>query len=113
MSRPSLAVLATHPIQYYSPWFAHMATDVDLHVYYAYRQTPEGQAAAGFSTAFDWDLPLLDGYESTFLNNVAKLKNKLIRWSHFYSIQNTLAFVIIISSPWPLITAILALSHFH
>jgi glycosyltransferase involved in cell wall biosynthesis len=67
-----LAVLCTHPIQYYSPWFAHMADQIDVHVYYAHRQTAQGQAAAGFSTAFDWDLPLLEGYTSTFLNNVAK-----------------------------------------
>lgn len=67
-----LAVMATHPIQYYGPWFAHLAKHMDLHAYYAHRQTPEGQAAAGFSTAFEWDLPLLEGYESTFLENVAR-----------------------------------------
>jgi glycosyltransferase involved in cell wall biosynthesis len=67
-----LAILATHPIQYYSPWFAHLARHLDVHVYYAQRQTPEGQAAAGFSTEFEWDLPLLDGYASTFLSNVAR-----------------------------------------
>ncbi|QYJ00068.1 glycosyltransferase family 4 protein [Thalassovita mediterranea] len=69
---PNLAILATHPIQYYSPWFAHLARHMNLHVYYAFRQTPEGQAAAGFKTAFDWDLDLLEGYESTFLDNVSK-----------------------------------------
>lgn len=49
-----------------------MAGQLDVHVYYAHRQTAQGQAAAGFSTAFDWDLPLLEGYRSTFLTNVAK-----------------------------------------
>ncbi len=72
MTEFRLAILSTHPIQYYSPWFAHMADHIDLHVYYAHQQTPEGQSAAGFSTAFDWDLPLLEGYRSTFLKNVAR-----------------------------------------
>lgn len=49
-----------------------MADNIDLHVYYAHRQTPDGQASAGFSTSFDWDLPLLEGYGSTFLNNVSR-----------------------------------------
>jgi hypothetical protein len=72
LSARRIAVLSTHPIQYYSPWFAHIANSVDLHVYYAHRPTPDDQAAAGFSTPFEWNLPLLDGYESTFLNNVAR-----------------------------------------
>tara|TARA_R110002124_G_scaffold74781_4_gene200771 strand:- start:15635 stop:16816 length:1182 start_codon:yes stop_codon:yes gene_type:complete len=72
VTKRRLAILCTHPIQYYSPWFAHMANQIDVHVFYAHRQTAQGQAAAGFSTAFDWDLPLLEGYPSTFLTNVAK-----------------------------------------
>lgn len=80
MTPRRLAILATHPIQYYSPWFAHLARHLDVHVYYAQRQTAQGQAAAGFSTAFDWDLPLLDGYKSTFLNNVARRPSVKSYW---------------------------------
>lgn len=67
-----LAVVATHPIQYYSPWFAHLARLCDLQVFYAHRQTAAGQAVAGFATPFEWDLPLLDGYAHQFLTNVAR-----------------------------------------
>ena len=81
MTPRRLAILATHPIQYYSPWFAHLARHLDVHVYYAQRQTAEGQAAAGFSTAFEWDLPLLAGYKSTFLNNVARRPSIQGYWS--------------------------------
>lgn len=66
-----LAVLLTHPVQYYSPWFTHLAQRLDLHVFYALRQTPQGQASAGFGVPFSWDLSLLDGYEYTWLENVA------------------------------------------
>ena len=62
----------THPIQYLSPWFRALATNLDLHVYYAHQQTPAGQSRAGFGVGFEWDTPLLEGYPSTWLQNVAQ-----------------------------------------
>ncbi len=67
-----LGILGTHPIQYHAPLYRKLAETVDLRVYYAHRQTPEGQAAGGFGVAFDWDVPLLEGYPYTFLENVAR-----------------------------------------
>lgn len=67
-----LGILATHPIQYHAPLFRALAKHLDLKVYFAYEQTPEGQAAAGFGVAFEWDVPLLEGYDYRFLDNVAK-----------------------------------------
>ena len=67
-----LAVVASHPVQTQSPWFRALAEAVDLDVFYAHRQDAAGQAAAGFGQAFDWDVPLLDGYRSRFLENVAE-----------------------------------------
>lgn len=69
--KPRIAIVATHPVQYHGPWFAHLAGRSDLSVFYAHRQTPEGQSAAGFTTRFEWDVPLLDGYEHRWLQNVA------------------------------------------
>ena len=66
-----VGALLTHPIQYYSPWLAVLARHCELKVYYAHRQDGAGQAEAGFGVAFDWDVPLLDGYEHRFLRNVA------------------------------------------
>lgn len=71
MSRPRIGVLLTHPVQYYSPWFRELAKASDLTVYYAHQQSAEGQAKAGFGTAFEWDVPLLDGYDWRWLNNVS------------------------------------------
>lgn len=64
-----LGVLATHPIQNHAPIFRELARRCDLTVYFAHRQTPEGQARAGFGVAFDWDVDLLSGYPSVFLEN--------------------------------------------
>lgn len=66
-----LGVLATHPIQYHAPLYRALARELDLTVYFAHRQTAEGQAKAGFGVAFEWDVPLLDGYEHRFLENRA------------------------------------------
>lgn len=74
MTKYRLAVISTHPIQYHAPWFRGMAAHPDLesHVYYCHKATPQEQALAGFSVEFDWDMPLLSGYSYSFLQNVAR-----------------------------------------
>jgi len=74
MTKYRLAVISTHPIQYHAPWFRGMAAHPDLenHVYYCHKATPQEQARAGFSVEFDWDVPLLSGYSYSFLQNVAR-----------------------------------------
>jgi glycosyltransferase involved in cell wall biosynthesis len=68
-----LAILSTHPIQYHAPWFRGLAAhpDLDVHVYFCHKATPEEQARAGFGVAFDWDVDLLAGYPHSFLKNIA------------------------------------------
>jgi glycosyltransferase involved in cell wall biosynthesis len=68
-----LGVLATHPIQYYSPLYRRLAAEpgVDLRVYSAHRPTAE-QQGVGFGVAFQWDTDLLGGYDHRFLRNVAE-----------------------------------------
>jgi len=70
--RARIGVLATHPIQYYTPWYRALAKQVDLEVFFSHRQTADDQAAAGYGVRFEWDVPLLDGYASRFLRNVAR-----------------------------------------
>ena len=61
-----VGLLATHPVQYYVPWYRALARAVDLRVFYCQRPTPEQQAAAGFGVPFEWERPLLDGYDHLF-----------------------------------------------
>jgi glycosyltransferase involved in cell wall biosynthesis len=72
MTRRRLGVLASHPIQYHAPLFRELAGRIDLKVYFAHRQSPQGQADAGFGIAFDWDIDLFEGYSHAFLPNVAR-----------------------------------------
>jgi len=67
-----LGVLISHPIQYFSPWFRDLARVLDLQVFYIHRQTANDQARAGFGVDFDWDVPLLTGYEHAWLKNEAR-----------------------------------------
>jgi glycosyltransferase involved in cell wall biosynthesis len=63
--------MATHPVQYYVPWYRQLARVLDLEVFYCHRQAAEEQARAGFGVAFEWDVPLLEGYRHRFLANRA------------------------------------------
>lgn len=74
-ARLRLGILASHPIQYQAPLFRELAKRCELVVYYAQRQTPQAQAAAGFGVGFEWDVDLLSGYEHRFLRNAASKPN--------------------------------------
>ena len=67
-----LGVLLSHPVQYYAPWFRHLAGKLELTVFYAHRQDARGQADAGFGVEFEWDTPLLEGYRYRWLTNVGR-----------------------------------------
>ena len=67
-----IGFLISHPIQYYAPIFRELAGLCDLTVFFAHRQTAEQQGQAGFGVAFDWDIDLLSGYRSKFLENISR-----------------------------------------
>jgi glycosyltransferase involved in cell wall biosynthesis len=75
MPQPRLAIISTHPIQYYAPVFRSIAGSgaLDLRVFYTWSQAAgNGVFDPGFRTEVKWDLPLLDGYAHQFVRNVAK-----------------------------------------
>ncbi len=67
-----LAVVSTHPIQYFSPVFRQLASmrDIELKVFYGLEGTAQTHDH-GFGQAVEWDIPLLDGYEYEFVENVS------------------------------------------
>ncbi len=68
-----LAVVTTHPIQYYAPLFRRMAghEDIDPKVFYGWTGSTEASYDPGFEQEVEWDLPLLEGYDHTFVPNEA------------------------------------------
>jgi len=76
MTRPlKLCVLTTHPIQYMAPWFRALAQDpeLDLDVVF-FRELNAVQQGVGFGQAFQWDVPLRQGYASQVLGAAAGLR---------------------------------------
>lgn len=70
-----LAIVSTHPIQYYAPVFQSLARagEVLPRVFYTWSQAEAGaQFDPGFGRVVQWDVPLLEGYEYEFVPNVAR-----------------------------------------
>jgi glycosyltransferase involved in cell wall biosynthesis len=70
-----LAIVSTHPIQYYAPVFRFLAglDEIDLRVFYTWSQAAtDGMFDSGFGAEVQWDNPLLDGYQYQFVRNIAK-----------------------------------------
>ncbi len=69
-----LAIVSTHPIQYNAPWFRMLAAkkSIELKVFYTWEQAKSSaKYDPGFGRIVEWDLPLLDGYEYTFVKNIS------------------------------------------
>jgi glycosyltransferase involved in cell wall biosynthesis len=68
-----IAVVTTHPIQYQVPWLQKLAAraDIELQVYFA--MIPDAvEQGREFGVAFEWDLPLLEGYPYKVMRNRAR-----------------------------------------
>lgn len=81
-----LAIVTSHPIQYYAPWFRHLTatTDLTLRVFYLWDFGITAQADRQFNQAIQWDIPLLEGYDYEFVPNTSRQPGT----SHFWGLQN-------------------------
>lgn len=71
--RVRTAIVATHPIQNQAPWFRALAREPELDVRVYFGMVPDAdQQGIGFGVPFEWDVPLLDGYDYEVLRNVAR-----------------------------------------
>jgi glycosyltransferase involved in cell wall biosynthesis len=79
-----LAIVITHPIQYYTPVFQLLAKQISIKVFYTAGKSALTKYDKGFGEVISWDIPLLQGYEYEFVSNLA--------WSpgshHFLGIMN-------------------------
>jgi glycosyltransferase involved in cell wall biosynthesis len=64
-----LAYFVSHPIQYQAPLLRRIAAepDIDLEVFFFSDHSVRGYLDEGFGVKVEWDVPLLEGYPSTFL----------------------------------------------
>jgi glycosyltransferase involved in cell wall biosynthesis len=66
-----LAIVSTHPVQYYAPLFRRLSEfeDLKVRVFYGWKTGTEGKYDPGFDRDVQWDIPLLQGYNHTFVKN--------------------------------------------
>lgn len=68
-----LAIVISHPVQYYSPLFTKLALYCELKVFYTFGDIGgDLRFDEGFRKRIKWDIPLLDGYDYVFLENNSK-----------------------------------------
>jgi glycosyltransferase involved in cell wall biosynthesis len=89
MTRPDfrLAIVSTHPIQYNAPWFRLLAEKqgISIKIFYTWSQSKGGtQYDPGFGKMVAWDIPLLEGYDYTFVENVSSDPGT----HHYWGIKN-------------------------
>src|ERR1700693_3057483 len=72
--KPRLAIVVSHPIQYYVPLYRQLAGrgDVDIRVFFTWHGGESQQFDPGFESRFAWDIPITDGYESEVVPNVSR-----------------------------------------
>lgn len=81
-----LAIITSHPIQYYAPWFRHLASSADfpVKVFYLWDFGVTQQVDVGFQQSLQWDIPLLTGYDYEFVSNISPHPGT----HHFWGLQN-------------------------
>jgi glycosyltransferase involved in cell wall biosynthesis len=73
-SLSKLAIITSHPIQYYAPWFSYINqnTNLNLKVFYLWNFGITATLDREFQQTVKWDIPLLDGYDYEFIPNISK-----------------------------------------
>ncbi|WP_375558795.1 glycosyltransferase [Bernardetia sp. OM2101] len=82
-----LALITTHPIQYNGPVFKLLSErkNIEICVFYTWgKDALKDKFDEGFGRKIEWDIPLLEGYNYQFLENVAQDKGS----HHFKGIDN-------------------------
>lgn len=81
-----LAIITTHPIQYYAPIFQLLAQRgrVEVKVFYTWGEQSLTKHDPGFAKAIQWDIPLLEGYDYEWVTNTSARPGS----DHFSGIVN-------------------------
>jgi len=68
-----LAIITTHPIQYYAPVFKllHERGKISIMVFYTWGEKSSVKYDPGFGSTIGWDIPLLDGYPYQWMENTS------------------------------------------
>jgi glycosyltransferase involved in cell wall biosynthesis len=81
-----LAIVVSHPIQYYVPLYQRLAIrkDLETKVFYTWHAGDKAVLDRGFERTVAWDIPLTQGYEHELIENLARDPGT----HHFFGLQN-------------------------
>jgi glycosyltransferase involved in cell wall biosynthesis len=81
-----LAVIVSHPIQYYVPLYRRLAarSDLSIKVFFTWHSANREVWDHGFRQKVAWDIPLTDGYDFDLVPNAASKPGT----NHFRGLQN-------------------------
>src|SRR4029077_9719598 len=81
-----LALVVSHPIQYYAPLHQRLAKrdDIEIKVFFTWHAATEAVVDPGFGQAFAWDIPLTEGYDYELVPNTAHDPGT----HHFFGLRN-------------------------
>jgi glycosyltransferase involved in cell wall biosynthesis len=69
-----LAIVSSHPIQYNAPLFKLLTErgNINIKVFYTWgKEVMENKFDPGFGKSIEWDIPLLEAYDFTFVQNTS------------------------------------------
>jgi len=68
-----LAIITTHPIQYYAPIFRllHEQFQIEIKVFYTWGKLAQDKYDPGFNKNINWDIPLLEDYPYEWIPNTS------------------------------------------
>lgn len=70
--KTKVVFVTSHPIQYQIPIFRHLENNPEIEFSVLFAMMPNAnEQGSGFDVAFEWDLPLMEGYLFKVLKNVS------------------------------------------
>jgi len=81
-----LAIVVSHPIQYYAPLYRRLAqrNDIAVKVFFTWHAGQAPMHDHGFKQPVAWDIPLTEGYEFELVPNIASDPGT----HHFFGLRN-------------------------
>lgn len=69
-----LAIIVSHPIQYYVPLYQNLAArgDIAIKVFFTWHAAERPEMDRGFGVPVAWDIPLLSGYSFETVPNISR-----------------------------------------
>ncbi len=90
-----LVIIASHPIQYYAPWFRYLHQQTELQIEVLYLWNPRGgnHFDQDFNQTVEWDVDLLSGYPHRFIENISPKPGT----HYWYGLNNPTLFSTVVS----------------